>query len=383
MIFAAATDEKGLMIFSSEREAIAYCEGVDVEDGMWRFWDGNGAALSAQVVVANHRTGIFVGSGTYGLRPAPDLPALIHSLPYISYLEANPYFATLAEVQVHLASVDACEVGCEGRMLSPCPTGPAEISSQLTDALRVIQRHLGSTLQSVHLYGSALDGGLKPLSDIDLLVTTLARIDDATRRALLSDLLRVSAPPGQSETLRALEATVVVHDDIVPWRYPARRELQFGEWQRADILAGVFEPAMNDHDLAILLTKARLHSIALRGPSADACFDPVPESDLSRALTDTLAQWNMPADWEGDERNVVLALARIWYTASTGSIASKERAADWAIERLPVQHRPLLSEARDAYLGEREDRLTTQADQMEAFVQFVKQEAMSCLAARR
>ncbi|MFK6421978.1 ANT(3'') family aminoglycoside nucleotidyltransferase, partial [Acinetobacter baumannii] len=37
------------------------------------------------------------------------------------------------------------------------------------------------------------------------------------------------------------EVTIVVHDDIIPWRYPAKRELQFGEWQRNDILAGIFE----------------------------------------------------------------------------------------------------------------------------------------------
>ena len=368
MIFAVATDEKSLMVFNSEREAIAYCEGIDVEDGVWRFWDGNGTALSVHVLVTNHRTGILVGSGTYGLKPAPDLPALTHSLPNVACLEANPYFSTLAEVQAHLASADAW--------------GPAEISSQLADALSVIQRHLGSTLLSVHLYGSALDGGLKPLSDIDLLVTTSARIDDATRRALIADLLQMSALPGQDDALRALEVTVVVRDDIVPWRYPARRDVQFGEWQRADILAGVFEPAMADHDLAILLTKARLHSIALLGLPADACFDPVPEDDMFRALADTLAQWNTPADWAGDERNVVLALARIWYTAATGNIASKERAADWAIERLPVQHRPILSDARQAYLGHAEDRLAAQADRLDAFIRFVKQEAGSRLAAR-
>lgn len=260
---------------------------------------------------------------------------------------------------------------------------PMEIRTQLARAQLVIARHLEQNLLAMHLYGSALDGGLKPLSDIDLLVTTSARIDDATRRALIADLLQVSAPPGQDDTLRALEVTVVVRDDIVPWRYPARREVQFGEWQRADILTGVFESAMTDHDLPILLTKARLHSIALLGQSAEACFDPVPEDDLSKALADTLAQWNTPPDWAGDERNVVLALARIWYTAATGNIAPKEIAADWAIERLPVQHRPILSEAREAHLGKTEDSLATQADQMEAFVQFVKQEAMSCLAARR
>ncbi|WP_176455430.1 nucleotidyltransferase domain-containing protein, partial [Klebsiella pneumoniae] len=106
---------------------------------------------------------------------------------------------------------------------------PAEISVQLSQALNVIEHHLGSTLLAVHLYGSALDGGLKPCSDIDLLVTVTAQLDETVRQALFVDFLEVSASPGQSEALRALEVTIVVYGDVVPWRYPARRELQFGE----------------------------------------------------------------------------------------------------------------------------------------------------------
>ncbi|MDF5099095.1 nucleotidyltransferase domain-containing protein, partial [Vibrio parahaemolyticus] len=78
---------------------------------------------------------------------------------------------------------------------------PAEISVQLSQALNVIEHHLGSTLLAVHLYGSALDGGLKPCSDIDLLVTVTVRLDETTRRALINDLLETSASPGESEIL--------------------------------------------------------------------------------------------------------------------------------------------------------------------------------------
>src|SRR5690606_1488300 len=138
----------------------------------------------------------------------------------------------------------------------------AEVSTQLSEVVGVIERHLEPTLLAVHLYGSAVDGGLKPHSDIDLLVTVTVRLDETTRRALINDLLETSASPGESEILRAVEVTIVVHDDIIPWRYPAKRELQFGEWQRNDILAGIFEPATIDIDLAILLTKAREHSVA-------------------------------------------------------------------------------------------------------------------------
>ena len=260
-------------------------------------------------------------------------------------------------------------------------TVPAEISVQLSQALNVIEHHLGSTLLAMHLYGSALDGGLKPYSDIDLLVTVTARLDESVRQALFVDLLEVSVFPGQSRVLRALEVTIVVHSDIVPWRYPARRELQFGEWQRKDILAGIFEPATTDVDLAILLTKARQHSLALAGSAAEDFFNPVPESDLFKALADTLKLWNSQPDWIGDERNVVLTLSRIWYSAATGKIAPKDVAANWVMERLPVQHQPVLLEARQAYLGQGEDCLASLTDQLEAFVHFVKHEATKLLGA--
>ena len=74
---------------------------------------------------------------------------------------------------------------------------PAEISEQLSQALDVIEGHLASALLAVHLYGSALNGGLKPYSDIDLLVTVAAMHDETARQALMLDLLKISAPPGQ------------------------------------------------------------------------------------------------------------------------------------------------------------------------------------------
>lgn len=258
-------------------------------------------------------------------------------------------------------------------------TAPAEITAQLDLALGVIERHLAPSLLAVHLYGSALDGGLRPQSDIDLLVTVVARPDDRLRRAMLRDLLGVSAPPGQSAALRALEVTVVLRDEIVPWRYPPRRELQFGEWLRGDIQAGRFEPAVVDPDLTILLTKARRASIALAGPTAASIFDPVPQADFRRVLADTLGMWRAPPDWAGDERNIVLTLARMWYSADTGEIVPKDAAADWALGRLPAEHRPVLAEARRAYLGLGEDRLASRGEQVAAFIRFAKHEIAEVL----
>ena len=257
---------------------------------------------------------------------------------------------------------------------------PAELPAQVSRARAVVDRHLGRTLLAAYLYGSAVDGGLQPGSDIDLLIAVSAPPDGGARQALMRDLLEVSAPPGSGGRDRPLEVTVLARDDVVPWRHPATRQLQFGEWQRTEIAAGRFEPAMVDPDLAILLTKARRNSIALAGPAAERLFDPVPERDFRRALSDTLALWRRPSDWAGDERHVVLTLARIWYSATTGRVASKQAAADWAIERLHAQPRSVLLEARQAYLGQGEERLASRADEVALYVHRVKDAAAKALA---
>lgn len=234
---------------------------------------------------------------------------------------------------------------------------PESIADQVSATLSILEKHLGGKLLAIHLFGSAVDGGLKPSSDIDLLITVSAALDDSTRATLMSDLLSVSAFPCTDAALRALEVTILAQADVKPWRYPAQRQMQFGEWLREDIKAGVTEPAMMDHDLAILLTKVRRHSVPLYGPAAQEFFDEIPLRDVQRSLSDTLALWNTEADWEGDERNIVLALVRIWYTAMTGDIASKDAAADWALQRLPIEHQQIVMAARDAYLGSGTDNL--------------------------
>jgi predicted nucleotidyltransferase len=132
---------------------------------------------------------------------------------------------------------------------------PSEITKQETQACAVIEGHLLSTLLANHLFGSAVVGGLKPSSDIDLLVTVGAPPAEATRQALLLDLLTVSAPPGQDKALQALEVTVIAHDEVVRWHYPSRREAQFGEWLRKDFLAGIFAPAVEDFESAYLVQR--------------------------------------------------------------------------------------------------------------------------------
>ncbi len=259
---------------------------------------------------------------------------------------------------------------------------PLEITDQVSSALALLQRRLGSGLLAVHLYGSAQLGGLKPHSDIDLLVTLSAPPVEAVGRGLLLDLLTLSAWPGRHPTLRALEVTAVVRSEVVPWRYPPRRELQFGEWLRGDLQAGIFAPALLEADLAILLSQARRSSIALYGPPAAEIFEPVPQRDFFQALADSVRQWNSVEDWSGDEGNIVLTLARIWYSSVTGEIVPKDKAAEWVLPRLPQEYHPVLMETRLAYLGAAEEHLADRQDQVAGFIQFSKKAILDILGGK-
>ena len=80
----------------------------------------------------------------------------------------------------------------------------AVIAEGIDSTIRGSWRHRAPSRTDVAgrtLYGSAVDGGLKPHSDIDLLVTVTVRLDETTWRALINDLLKLQL--SSSEILRA------------------------------------------------------------------------------------------------------------------------------------------------------------------------------------
>jgi streptomycin 3"-adenylyltransferase len=224
---------------------------------------------------------------------------------------------------------------------------------QVEGAVRVARNLLGADLAGAYLYGSAVEGGLHPHSDVDVLVVSWRRTTMQERRALVEGLLGISGVYPQSGRARPIELTLVVHADVFPWRYPPRHDFQYGEWLRNELERGSTPSPTTDPDLAVLITMARQSSIALFGPPAHEVFDPVPWNDLVRALVAGVPR--LLDELESDTRNVVLTLARIWVTLATGTICSKDVAADWALSRLPTEHRPVLDRARSIYLGDREE----------------------------
>jgi streptomycin 3"-adenylyltransferase len=225
--------------------------------------------------------------------------------------------------------------------------------SQIERLVRLVRDVLGSDVVGVYLHGSSVLGGLQPQSDLDVLVVSRRRTTAEERRALVAGLLALSGAYPRRGPALPVELIIVVQNDVRPWRYPPRREFQYGEWLRGDLERGVTPSPEPDPDLASLITLVIHGNTALFGPPPAEVLDSVPHQDLRRAILAGVP--SLLADLESDTRNVILTLARIWDTLATGGIRSKDAAASWALTHLPPEHRPVLARARAVYLGDREE----------------------------
>ncbi len=227
-------------------------------------------------------------------------------------------------------------------------------SDQIQAATTALRNVLGDGLLAVYLHGSAVSGGLQPHSDIDLLAIVDRALDEDQRQALLKHLLRLSARhPAAPGGPRCLDVMVCVLSDLSDNGFPARADFTYGEWLRDAFEAGEIPAPTRDPEHTLVLAQARRASIALIGQAAADLLPEPPPADLRRAMAEALpALLQAPC---GDERNVLLTLARMWRTADTGDFVSKDAAAAWAIPRLPDRDAALLDHARRAYLGEIHD----------------------------
>ena len=218
--------------------------------------------------------------------------------------------------------------------------------NQVQQIVELADAVLGQNVIGTYLHGSSVLGGLRPASDVDVLVVSRRRMNEQDRRALLGGLLHIS---GSRNTARPIELTVVVQSEVRPWRYPPTGDFLYGEWMRTEYEAGEVPQPEPMPDLALLIAVALSGDHPLTGPRPAEVLDPVPQADLVRASVAGIP--GLLDDLDSDTRNVLLTLARIWTTLATGQIKSKDAAADWALDRLPPAHRPALEHARQLYLN--------------------------------
>jgi predicted nucleotidyltransferase len=240
---------------------------------------------------------------------------------------------------------------------------------QANTVLEVVGEVLGRDMIGAYLHGSAVLGGMRATSDIDLLGVTRRQMSARQRRDLVDGLLEISGVRARRGPARPVELTIVLQDDVRPWRYPPRQEFLYGEWLRDLYESGaVPEPELNP-DLAVLIAIALRGNMALAGPPPADVLDPPPPDDIVRGAVHGLPQ--LIGDLDTDTRNVLLTLARIWMTVATGQIVRKDAAADWALNRLPPEHRPVLAKAREVYLHGHEEERWSDSTAIHRFADYV------------
>ncbi|MGZ8607694.1 MAG: aminoglycoside adenylyltransferase domain-containing protein [Actinomycetota bacterium] len=224
---------------------------------------------------------------------------------------------------------------------------------QLDRVVKLVRAVLGLDSLGAYLHGSAVLGGLRRHSDLDVLVVSRHRTTSEEKSRLAEGLLEVSAAyPGPP---RPVELTIVAQPDVRPWCYPPRIDFQYGEWLRGNFERGGVEPARTEEpDLVTLLTMVLGTGRPLFGPPPAELLDPVPPGEYARAVREGMD--GLAGDFETDTRNAVLTAARIWCTLATGEIRSKNDAADWALAQLPDDCRAPLARARAIYMGEERER---------------------------
>jgi streptomycin 3"-adenylyltransferase len=222
----------------------------------------------------------------------------------------------------------------------------------------LVREVLGRDVLGAYEHGSAVLGGVQPISDIDILVITGRLATLAEKRQLVQGLMAISAPFPSPGPERCVEVTVVAQPQVRPWRYPPSFDLQYGEWLRKRFEHGDSLPlqAAVNADLTTLLTIVLLGDQPLFGPPPRELLDPVPVEDCITSMVSDIG--SLMDEFEEDTRNILLTLARVWQTVVTGVIDRKDRAAGWAQKRLPPDYQQLMERARAMYLGWQPDKWT-------------------------
>lgn len=243
-----------------------------------------------------------------------------------------------------------------------------DVDDVIAPILSHLKEHDPGEVLGFYLYGSATTTGLRPDSDLDCLVLTSRSLTSAERAEWVSLLLPLSGWSGHRQSFteaagrRPVELTSLVVSDLTALGVHPTCDFQYGEWNREHLVQGELPQPTPDPDVVSIIATAHSSHRRLLGSDLDALVPPPSARTLREATL--LALPDLLAGIAGDERNVLLTLARMLVTLETHRIASKDEAADLIAPTLSPADRALLEKARDGYRGTIADAWDNETDQV-------------------
>ena len=207
---------------------------------------------------------------------------------------------------------------------------------------------LQDNLVGVYLHGSLVMGCFNPQkSDIDLIIVVDHQLSDSVKRKYMDMVVELNA----MGPVKGIEMSIVLREVCKPFVYPTPYELHFSaghlEWFEEDPDEYILEMNGTDKDLAAHFTIINKRGKCLYGAPIEDVFGEVPSCDYMDSI------W---FDVEGAAEEITeypmyltLNLARVLAYKEDGLVLSKKEGGEWALEHLPSEYRPLVTDAIREY----------------------------------
>ena len=229
---------------------------------------------------------------------------------------------------------------------------PVAAKDQVLKLVRALQETLSPHLVGIYLHGSLAIGCFNPAqSDVDVLALSDDRLSVQTKRDMARVLTRLSLSP------YPIEISILRKEGLEPWRHPTPYEMHYSEdWRERyedDLASGNWRnwnaKENEDADLAAHVTITLHRGVRLAGAPIREVFPAVSREDYVASLLND-AHWALDRLAENPVY-AVLNTCRVCAYLREGRILSKDEGGQWALEALPVIHRPVLSAALHSYRG--------------------------------
>jgi predicted nucleotidyltransferase len=253
---------------------------------------------------------------------------------------------------------------------------PEAVRGQVESLTKCLRTPLGRSLVGIYLHGSLAMGCFNPRrSDLDLLAVVSLSVERSARRGLPAALLEASGRPAP------VELSILLRDDLRPWRHPAAYQLHFSEsWRERAVRflanpgaagsaeeTGPLERGGTDPDLSAHVTVLNTRGLRLLGLPIREVFPPVPLSEYRVSILDDV-EWGLRRIHD-DPVYAVLNCCRVLAFLAEGSVLSKGEAGRWGIGHLPEELQPLARAALGGYEGD--DDVRTDPDLLRRFSEFI------------